>query len=141
MPLPNSEICDRVKAAAWRVIIVDEGPPHRLISFGTAFAISPTGLLLTARHVVSTGAKFFANPLHCHSDDASKLLQFQVITGPDLSIDTGARETKPLPIDLAVLTPFKPDGRRFGYIPLRHELLRAGDEVMVAGSPRRQRAQ
>jgi V8-like Glu-specific endopeptidase len=133
MPLTNVEICERVKAAAWRVIIVDEGPPHRLISFGTAFAISPSGLLLTARHVVSTGRKFFANPLHCHSNDASQLLQFEVITGADLSIDTGARDTKPLPIDLAVLTPYKSDGRRYGHIPLRRDLLRQGDDVIVAG--------
>lgn len=133
MPLPTTEICQRINAAAWRIIIVEAGPPQKLVSFGTAFAVSPSGLLLTARHVISNGSHFYCNPIPCLGNQTHEAKLYRPITAADLSIDTGAKETKPVPIDLAVLAPVVSTDRRCVYLPLRRDLLEVGSDVIVAG--------
>jgi hypothetical protein len=95
--------------------------------------VSPSGLLLTARHVVSNGKQFYCQPVPCLHNQALEPKLYRPITGADLSVDTGAKETKPLPIDLAVLAPVEPDGKPCAYLPLRRDLLEVGHDVIVAG--------
>jgi len=133
MPLPTTEICQRIAAATWRIIIVEAGPPQKLVSFGTAFAVSPSGLLLTARHVVSNGRSFYCQPIPCLGNQADETKLYRPITDADLSIDTGAKETKPFPIDLAVLAPVVSESKPCAYLPLRRDLLEVGHDVIVAG--------
>lgn len=133
MPLPTTEICQRIAAAAWRIIIVEADSPQKLVSFGTAFAVSPSGLLLTARHVVSNGKQFYCQAVPCLSNQAIEPKLYRPITAADLSIDTGAKETKPFPIDLAVLAPVEAEGKPCAYLPLRRNLLEVGHDVIVAG--------
>jgi hypothetical protein len=55
------------------------------------------------------------------------------ITAADLRLDTNTRETKPLPIDMALLQPFPPLPQECAYLPLREAILEVGEEVIVAG--------
>ncbi len=132
MPLTNVEICKRVTGATWRMVIPDANPPHTVLSFGTAFAVSPSGLLLTAKHVVSDGTAFFKGPMLGISNMGEGRL-FIPITGPDLAIDTGAKETKPFALDLAALRPQDPLSAPANFLPLRKDLLEIGEEIIAAG--------
>lgn len=133
MPLSNAQVCDKIGSATWRVVILNAEPPYQLVSFGTAFAVSPTGLLLTARHVISDGKRHYSDPIVCLKNQTQELRLFRPITAPDLSIDTGAKETRPFTVDLASLTPLEPLNEPCPYLPLRREMLEIGDDVIVAG--------
>jgi hypothetical protein len=131
MPLPTTTICHRVSQASWRIVILRAEEPHDLLSFGSAFAVSPKGLLLTARHVISDGKNFFASVILGLKNGTQEPQWFAPITAPDHALNTGARETEPFAIDVAALAPVHPLTTE--YLPLRRDQLEVGEEIIAAG--------
>ena len=128
------EVCKRISAASWRVFVYGPNNTTELTSFGTAFAITPGGILLTARHVIAHSNGFYSDPILCINNDNTDARIFRPITSRNLKLNTGAKETLPLPIDVVAMAP--EESFQCNYLPLRKDHLAVGEDVIVAGYAR-----
>jgi|GEM_PF-1767816 hypothetical protein len=130
MTLNTVSLCEYVGTRTWRVFVMKDG---KLESFGSAVAISADGNLLTAKHVVSDGKKMRGEAIVCRLNRGERGFAYRCATPADLAIDTGAVETRPFDIDLALLQPVEPLPMAVDYVPLRYDVAPIGEEVVAAG--------
>lgn len=129
--LNSVDLCKRISSASWRVLVYDPEAPDKLISFGTAFAVTPSGILLTARHVIANRGGFYSDPILCINNDNTVAKLFRPITSPKLKLDTGRKGLHPFLLDVSALSPM--EAISCEYLPLRKERLCVGEEVIASG--------
>ncbi|HDY74976.1 MAG TPA: hypothetical protein ENH49_00470 [Candidatus Marinimicrobia bacterium] len=77
-------LCERIRGSL-RHIIIDDG--KKVISSGTGTIINKNGLILTAKHVVASGGKFYQGQLIVTSPGSRKECEYQYSSNPKLAID------------------------------------------------------
>ena len=126
------EVCALLRRVCCKVLAIRS---NEIVDFGSGTIINGRGVIITARHVVSDGTRFHGDCLAVQFPGEPNLTRVRCLTAADLSIDTGARETRPFPIDVALLEPVVPLPASVAFIPLRRELAEIGEEAVLGGFP------
>lgn len=123
-------ICDLLRQTCVRIIIVDG---DRKISFGTGALINATGTVITAKHVIASDKKLYPGNIYVQRSLEQTLNLYRCISDPGLELDTGAIETHPLPIDLAILVPSNGIENSMPHLKLASGIAPIGTEIVLAG--------
>ena len=124
-------LCERIRGSL-RHIIIDDG--KKVISSGTGTIINKNGLILTAKHVVASGGKFYQGQLIVTSPGSKKECEYQYSCNPKLAIDINHPDLlKPINIDLAILKP--KENIQTDFLELFDGKAPVGTDVILAGFP------
>ena len=124
-------LCEKIKGAI-RHIIIDDG--KKVISAGTGTIINEKGYILTAKHVVAYGGKFYQGQLIVTSSGSKKECEYVFFSDPKLAIDINHPDLlKPVEIDLAILKPKEHIQTKF--LELFDGKAPVGTDVILAGFP------
>src|SRR5574340_122632 len=124
-------LCEKIKKSLRRIII-DDG--EKVISAGTGIVINEKGYILTAKHVVASGGKFYPGQLIVTLSDSKKECEYEYFTDPKLAIDIKHPDLlKPVEIDLAILKPKQHVQTNF--LELFDGKAPVGTDVILAGFP------
>jgi hypothetical protein len=124
-------LCKKIKGAL-RHIIIDDG--KKVTSAGTGTVINENGYILTAKHVVAYGGKFYQGQLIVTSSSSKQDCEYEYFSDPKLAIDINQPNLlKPFEIDLAILKPKQHIQTEF--LELFQGKAPVGTDVILAGFP------
>lgn len=77
-------LCEKINQAL-RHIIIDDG--EKVISSGTGIVINQKGYVLTAKHVVANGGRFYPGNLIVTSPKSNEESKYNFFSDPNLSLN------------------------------------------------------
>ncbi len=129
------QICEKLKKSIRKIILFNN---NQIISSGTGIAITETGILLTANHVVKQYATL-SNPkiIASAASGAGDILRHEYKPFLyNVSFNINMPEfAKPLGIDLAILQPIEKITEKVTFIELEDDIPLEGTTIIMAGFP------